>query len=89
MNATNDEADQIRTAFRLATARYPTNKELDIISKRLQLLKVEYEKDTKEVAKILNVGEAPIDEHLDPTQLAAFTGIASLILNLDEVITKQ
>jgi hypothetical protein len=35
------------------------------------------------------VGEYPRDEKLDPGELAAYTAAASLILNLDEVVTKQ
>ena len=35
------------------------------------------------------VGESPRDERLDAAELAAWTTVASMILNLDETITKQ
>ena len=34
-------------------------------------------------------GESPRDARLDVAELAAYTTAASVILNLDEVITKQ
>ena len=34
-------------------------------------------------------GESPVRKKLDLRELAAYTGIASLILNLDETMTKQ
>jgi hypothetical protein len=39
--------------------------------------------------KLLSVGERPRDPSLDVAELAAYAGMASLILNLDEVITKE
>ena len=39
--------------------------------------------------KLLGVGESPRDRRLDPAELAAWTTVASVILNLDETITKQ
>jgi len=38
---------------------------------------------------LLKQGESPRDAALDPSELAAYTGIASLVLNLDEMVTKQ
>ena len=38
---------------------------------------------------LLAAGEAPRDTQLDPVELAAYTTAAGVILNLDEVITRQ
>ena len=38
--------------------------------------------------KLLHVGESELDSKLDPAELAAWTMVASAILNLDETITK-
>ena len=43
----------------------------------------------KEAAQLLAVGEKRNDTKLKIEELAAYAVIASLILNLDEVITKQ
>ena len=39
--------------------------------------------------KLLGVGEAPRDDRLDAGELAAYTAVASVILNLDEAVTKE
>ena len=39
--------------------------------------------------KLARAGEAPRREALDPAELAAYTTVAGLILNLDETITKE
>ena len=43
----------------------------------------------QEATKLLAVGVKPADKTLNPEELAAYSMVASLILNLDEVITKQ
>jgi len=39
--------------------------------------------------KLVGAGESRRDERLDIGELAAYTAVASLILNLDEAITKE
>ena len=48
-----------------------------------------YKADTKAANELLAVGKSPRDETLDAVQLAAYTGVANLILNLDEVMTRE
>ena len=37
----------------------------------------------------LSVGESKRNDQLEPVEHAAWTGVSSLVFNLDEVITKQ
>jgi hypothetical protein len=37
----------------------------------------------------LSVGESKRDEALEPTEYAAWTMMANLLLNLDETVTKE
>jgi len=39
--------------------------------------------------KLLAVGESPVDPRCDVSELAALATVASLVLNLDEVVTKE
>ncbi len=41
------------------------------------------------VDELLSVGEAPVDAKLDRTELAAYAGVMNVILNLDEVLTRE
>jgi hypothetical protein len=49
----------------------------------------EYAKDKEAAANLLSVGEKERDPSLDATELAAWTTIASMVMNLDETITKE
>jgi hypothetical protein len=48
-----------------------------------------FRKDRQSAVKLLGVGESPRDSRLDSAELAAWTTVSSVILNLDETITKQ
>lgn len=84
-----NDAERLTYAFRLATARRPQAKEADVLLARLERLKTQYKADAESAIKLLSVGESKRNESLDPAELAAWTGICSLILNLDETLTKQ
>ena len=40
-------------------------------------------------SKLVSTGESKRDGRLDVAELAAYTAVASMILNLDEAITKE
>jgi hypothetical protein len=82
-------AQRIEFAFRLATARPPKAGQADILQRAFayQLDSFKGRKDA--AAKFVKQGEAPQDASLDASELAAYTTVASLILNLNEAITKE
>jgi hypothetical protein len=81
--------ERITLAFRLATGRRPSAAELKVLVTDLAGHREEYRADPKAAARLLGVGDFPRDERLDVSELAAYTAVASLILNLDETITKE
>lgn len=83
------EQDRIVYAFQLATSRTPTNKEVGILKKRVDQLIKEYSQSLIEAQKIINIGEYKLNESLDPIEHASYTVLSSLLLNLDETITRQ
>ena len=89
MKAEDDDEARVNTAFRLATSRYPTDEEMNILTNRLDTLRMQYTDDPQAAEELLAVGEYPHNESIDPQEHAAFTGICSLILNLDETLSKQ
>jgi hypothetical protein len=76
-------------AFRLATSRLPTNDELGVLLRVYQSERAEFLADRDAALKLLGYGEAKRNESLDPAELAAWTLVATLILNLDETVTKE
>jgi len=82
-------AERIAFAFRLATSRLPRSKEAEILLNSFQHFVDTYKTNPPAAAKLLSEGESPIDSSFDPPELAAYTGVASLILNLDETVTKD
>ena len=82
-------ASRLSWAFRLATARRPQGSEVAILQAGLNRRLTEYARDPAAAEKLLAAGESPRDAKLDAAELAAYTTAASVILNLDEVITRQ
>jgi hypothetical protein len=80
--------ERLTFAFRLATARQPTARELGVLRKILDRQSTIYNQDPQAAQKLLSVGESSRNEKLNLSELAAWTTVASVILNLDETVTK-
>ncbi len=74
--------------FRLVTSRAPTAGESAELQTAVDDLTEMYANDPSAAKALLAVGELPPDPAFDPHELAAWTIIASTVLNLDEVINK-
>ena len=48
-----------------------------------------YQADRGAAAKLLSAGESPRNPKCDVAELAAYAGLTSVVLNLDEVMTKE
>ena len=82
-------SERIERMFRIVTLRVPTARELEILCARYER-NVEVYRRQPEAALALNrVGESAVPEALDAGELAALTTVASVLLNLDEVITRE
>jgi hypothetical protein len=75
--------------FRLITARTPRPNEMTILKKSLERSLVEFQADPASAASLLKVGEATTDDTINVVELAAYTSLASTMLNLDETVTKE
>jgi hypothetical protein len=81
-------SDRISYAFRLATGRNPAKEEMAVLLDVYQAHHAEFEGNQEAARKLLEVGESGYDDSLNVSELAALTMIGSLILNLDETVTK-
>jgi len=87
-NGGGEPAARIAFMFRLATARKPDAKETEELVAAYNDFLKKYTSDVKAAQKVIAVGETKPDAKLNASELAAWTMIANLILNLDEVINK-
>lgn len=81
--------ERLAYAFRRATARRPTLGELSVLVRGLEHYRAAFRDDVESAKRYLRQGESPIDERLDPVELAAHAAAAGVVLNLDETITKE
>ena len=89
LEAGDDPRQRITRAFLLATARRPASDELRVLLDFVQRQLAEFRANPDAAKKLLSVGDFRPPEHLDPCELAAWTTLASLLLNLDETLTKS
>jgi hypothetical protein len=80
--------DRISLGFRLATSRQPTQDEIRVFQKLYSAQASAYARDGRAAAKLLSVGESQRDPKFDACELAAWTMVANVMLNLDETVTK-
>jgi len=80
---------RIDFAFRVALARKPDDQEMQVVKTRYRLLLERYRKDTDAAAKVVGAVKNLGPRKLDAAEHAAWTGLANLILNLDETLTRE
>jgi hypothetical protein len=80
---------QITYGFLLCTAREPNLRETKLLQQAHNQFLTEYQADASAAKQLLDQGEAPYDRSLPAAQFAAMTMTASLILNLDETVSKE
>jgi len=81
--------ERIQFAYTLATAKPITPADLKLTLNTFQDMLKHYQSDQKAATELIAVGESKPDATLNPQELAAWTMVANLILNLDEVLSKN
>ncbi len=84
-----DTPSRVRFAYRRALNREPRPVEIKLLSALFDKHLGEYEKDVKAAQRLLNIGDRPIPTDKQAPELAAWTSVARVILNLHETITRQ
>lgn len=84
-----DSAARIRHGFRLVTGRQPTTDEVLVLTKDFESHLDEFRAHPDSAKELLQAGESSVDPQLDSRELAAWTLTASVLLNLDEVVTQH
>jgi len=80
---------RIDYAIQVALARAAKPEEKAVLVETFNQFHTRFAAKPDAAAKYLSEGKSPRDKSLDPTDLAAYTAVASLILNMDETVTKE
>ena len=81
--------ERISRSFRLVLARPPRDREIVALRRIVEQQLAAFRADNDAALKLLSVGESPRDERFDAAELAAWATAASVILNLDEAVTRN
>lgn len=84
-----DDNVRIDYAYRRCLARSPRPDELPIVREALMDARQRFDQDPEAANQFNSVGTIPPDANLDAKELAAWTVVSSLLLNLDETISKR
>lgn len=87
--ASRDPQEIIRTAFRLALSRQPSERELQRLLALQTEAAAEFRKDPQKAADMASNPIGPVPAGADPAELAAWTAVANVVLNLDELLMKR
>jgi hypothetical protein len=80
--------DRLAYLFRLAAGRRPDALEAAELSGAYKDHLAKYTHNMEVAKKLIAIGESKPDGALNPSELAAWTMVANLVLNLDEVLNK-
>ncbi len=83
-----DDAARIARAWLRAVGRMPTEDETSVVTAVLEAARQRFRGDTTAAEQFLAVAGGAVPDGIDRPTLAAWTTVGSLILNLDETISK-
>jgi mono/diheme cytochrome c family protein len=83
-----EDAKRLAYGFRLCTSRAPTDKETKVLAKLLDDQRAQFKADVAAAKKLLSVGDAKVDESLDPAEVGAWACVGNTLLNLDATIRR-
>ena len=86
-NFTDD--DRIVNMFEIATGRKPKPKETAVLREKLDILRNDFCEKSENAATLVALGEYMSNSLTDDVEHAAYTALGSMVLNLDETITRQ
>ena len=84
-----DPSKRLTLAFRRVTGRAPDARESKVLGDLAAKQLARYGRDAKAALALVSIGETPVDKALPAAELAAWTNVATVLLNMDEAITKE
>ena len=87
-SAEPETAKRIDWIWKEVLSRLPEKTEAEVLTKVYERHRIQYEADPESAKQLLNVGTLRVNESLDTVELAAWTSVARIVLNLNETITR-
>ncbi len=84
-----DDAARIAWAFERATSRKPKAEEVAVLTSVLAKHRTDFASKPDDAKKLLAIGDMPAPKDVKPEELAAWTSVCRVVLNLHETITRQ
>jgi hypothetical protein len=84
-----EDNKRIQWVWRQVLGRSPTPVEAKVLASLLKKHRAQYESDTKAAEAILSVGISPKPKDVNVAELAAWTSVSRVLLNLNETITRN
>ncbi len=81
--------ERLTYGFRLATARKPTTDEMNVLAAGLKEDLARFQSNSEAAKQYLSVGASQKTDKVDQSELAAYSLTANVLLNLDEVVTRE
>lgn len=80
---------RLRYGFRLATGRWPNDREEQVLRGAITVFLHTFQNAPEDGKAFIASGKSPVDAMADPVELAAYMGVARIVLSLDETITRE
>lgn len=87
-SATDDQS-RIGLAFERIVSRPPSDPELKAVAELLESERARYRETPDDALRTVSIGESPQAKKIDAVEHAAWTQVASLLLNLSEALTRS
>ncbi len=82
-------ADRIQYTFRRVLQRKGSEAEVQVLAALLDKHRAQFAADKPAAEALLKIGEKPADKAIDAVELASWTNVARVVLNLHETITRE
>ena len=89
MKRTHSVGQRITYFFWAVLSRRPRPTELALLTDLYNEEYTDFLKDKSRAESLLQVGEYPHDQSLNPVEVAAYTVVATTLLNYDEALVKR
>jgi hypothetical protein len=88
-DAAGDVTQKLQYGFRLCTSRTPDSRELNVLQRIYEAQLAKYQANAAAATELVKNGTAAVNEQLPAAELAAWTAVSNVLLNLDETITRE